>query len=155
MQGGISVRALKDLIYDFWEWTQVPEQEYGKVDIRELAIDPTIEYPKIDEISELCIQMINTPLDATELDLFLMGMALDSEGEYILSCCIEEASDSFLYEIVSAGISFPQAETRWQVAELLRKDIPGREQYLQALVADSDSYVRKRARNVALDNPII
>lgn len=144
------MNKLKYLIEDFWKWTGLFEHKYGKIDIRDLSTSP-VEFPRIGEICDVCFEMINMPLNIFETDLFLMGMAIDSEDEDILNSCKEKANESFLITIISAGILYPQSEARWQIAELLRRYIPHRDIYLNTLLHDPDEYVRRRAQNVFED----
>jgi hypothetical protein len=96
--------------------------------------------------------MVNASLTDEEINTFLFCMALDSEDECILDACKESANPEFLSELVRVGVTFPYSEARWQMAELLRGNIPHKTQYLLMLLADSDRYVRKRANNVFQEN---
>ena len=144
------MEVLDQLIYEFWAWTQLPNSFWGDADLANLPIDAVL-FPKIGEICDTCIKLINTPLTPDEVNKFLMGLAIDSEDEDILENCMQHADDLFLYNIVSVGISHPQSYARWQLAELLRRPIPQREYYLYILLEDSNEYVRTRANNVARD----
>jgi hypothetical protein len=95
--------------------------------------------------------MINTQLMPNDMRMFLTAMAIDAEDEDILSACKEYAEDDFIYAIVSYGISHPQSEARWQMAELLRRQIKQQDFFLQQLLSDPDAYVRKRTHNVMQD----
>lgn len=142
--------SLELLIYEFWEWTELPVDMWHVTDIVYLSKN-TFDFPNIGAICNACFGLINAPLTPKEIDLFLMGLAIDSEDEDILEKCKEEASDQFLYKIATRGIHFPQSEARWQVAELLRRQIPNRDYFLNVLLADSHEYVRRRAYNVFCD----
>ena len=83
------------------------------------------------------------------MELFLVGLAMDAENEDILDACKDRAGVTFVSDMLCAGVFHPQSEARWQLTELLRKEIPQREHYLHILLADPDAYVRKRAGNIA------
>lgn len=133
----------------YWTWTGFGGS-WKDNEISSIDLDPLC-FPEFEKLRNVCISLINSPLSTEEKNAFLLCMALDSEDECILDACKERANTAFLCELLCTGISFSLSEARWQMAELLRKDLPGREQYLQMLLHDSDSYVRKRARNVAFD----
>lgn len=137
------------LINEFWLWTQLSKDKWKKTDIGDLPVQPT-DFPRIGEICDACIALINMPLSPIDISLFLTGMAIDSEDEDILECC-KNANDAFLYDLISNGITHPQSEARWQLAELLRRDIPQRDHFLNILSEDLNSYVRNRANMVRID----
>lgn len=139
--------SIVELVDSFWEWTGYVERFKGH-ELSRLPIDPC-DFPRLSEIQKECALLINQMLSDEEVDAFLTCMAIDNECECILSECNKRASDLFLIAIISKGIIHPQSMARWQVAELLRRDIPGRRGYLTALLFDKDPYVRKRAGNVA------
>ncbi len=136
-----------DFVSDFWEWTGCAKR-YKDHDISLLPFDP-VEYPLLHEMQRQCNALINQPLAAEEADAFLMCMAIDNESECILDECKKRADDDFINKLVSLGVRHPQSEVRWQMAELLRRDIPDRVVYLEALLHDTHPYVRKRAFNSA------
>lgn len=141
---------LERLITEFWEWTGLFPQKWETTDLSDLSLDPT-DFPKIGEICLSCIMQINTPMDPHEANLFLTGLAIDSEDEDILASCQENADESFLNLLASYGVSHPQSGARWQIAELMRRGFPDRNRYLRILLFDPNEYVRRRANNVALD----
>lgn len=138
---------LAALLRDFWVWTELPEDRWGTTDLRAISVD-SVEYPGIGGLCDECIRKINGDLSDEEMNMFLMGMAIDSEAEAILDACIREGTDEFLCRVVKAGIGFPQVDTRWQLAEILRREVPDRDKLLGLLSADPHPYVRKRAENV-------
>lgn len=144
------MNKLKQLISDFWGWTGLPKEQWDKTDISCLCIEP-MWFPGMEDVCRECFSLVNKPLSPDEMDDFLLSMAINSEDEDILDYCKVHASELFLSTIVSAGISFPQSETRWQIAELLRRSISDREDYLFELQQDSNEYVRRRANNVIED----
>lgn len=144
------MRKLIVLLNEFWQWTGTPKDKWGVIDILDLDFDP-IYFPHFDKLRMACIELINTDLSIEDTNAFLMCLALDAEDEYILDQCRKRANVSFLEKLVQAGITNPQSEARWQVAELLRQPINNREYYLTKLLSDPNSYVRKRAGNVARD----
>ena len=144
------MKRLAQLIDEFWIWTELPKEKYGRTDMNKLPIYPEL-FPKIGEICDVCIEMINAPLTEEEIDLFLMGMAIDSEDEDVLENCLNKGNSMFLHKLVSLGIKHPQSNARWQLAELLRRDIPDQRHFLSVLHNDMDEYVRKRAYNVIYD----
>lgn len=137
---------LIDIVNQFWTWTGC-KRSWKDYDVVNLDLDP-LSFPEFETLRNLCISSINNPLSSEEADAFLLCMALDSEDECILDACKEFADELFLCTLLPVGVSFSQSQTRWQMAELLRKNIPDRAAYLQTLFSDSDSYVRKRAHNV-------
>ena len=132
----------------FWNLT-APTTLGCEQDISTLPFDP-LSYPQFHNLRNECINLINSSISQEEINAFLTCMALDSEEELILDACKLCANKAFLYELISVGVHHPQWEARWQVAELLRKNIPGRESFLAELLNDSHPYVRKRAGNVAI-----
>lgn len=140
------MKTLISLINEFWHWSGLPESG-ADIDIRELQVDP-LHFPKFDEMRTICKSMINATLTVDEMLAFLTCMALDSEEERILDDCKTLADTSFLYALISIGVTHPQSEARWQLSELLRKPVPERDSFLHLLSCDSNKYVRKRANNV-------
>lgn len=137
---------IKSLVDDFWRWTGLENDQWYLTDISMLNVDP-LYYPNFDELRRICISNINKPLSDVEANLFLLCMGLDNEEERILDNCKKMGNVNFLERIISLGVSFPQWETRWQIAELLSVLLPIGSQYLKILLEDSNAYVRKRAAN--------
>lgn len=136
--------ALRSLIDELWIWAGKSEKIWSD---DALDFDP-LTFPKFQEIRILCLELLNKPLDSEKTKYFLMCMALDNEEEHILDHCRDQGDPEFIIRLAAAGITFPKYEARWQIAELLRKDIPDKENYLQQLLNDDHPYVRKRAWNV-------
>ena len=141
--------TLIEFVNAFWTWTGYADR-YRGCDIEKLPIDP-FNFPLLCQMQQACIDLINKQLSSAETDAFLMCMAIDNECECILDACRKSADESFLLMLVSAGIRHSQPQARWQVAELLRTDIPDRIQLLNLLSRDEDPYVQKRAKNVLCD----
>lgn len=141
------MNSIVELVDLFWGWTGYAER-FKNHELTRLPIELS-DFPHLPEMQTECACLINQTLSEEEVDAFLTCMAIDNECECILSECIKCACDLFLISIISRGISHPQSMARWQVTELLRKDIPGRKEYLTALMSDENHYVRKRAYNVA------
>lgn len=139
--------ALSSLVQEFWVWTQLPAAQWNKADISKLPVQPE-EFPGLSAMRSCCISRINTPLSEEDLDKFLLCMAVDNEDEEILDACIETGTAEFIGAVVRAGARHPQPMARWQMAELLRRELPNREDLLARLSRDADAYVRKRAENV-------
>ena len=137
------------LIDAFWEWTKIPKNMWWAVDIRTLKLDVTM-FPQYWDVCNLAISKINNMESDCDMHLFLMALALNGEDEDILDACMEYGKDQFIQRVVEAGVAFSQSETRWQIAELLRREIPQRERFLRVLCADTDEYVSKRANGVLL-----
>lgn len=133
---------LIDMVSSFWMWSN------GRNDYTQTLPCNSFHFPQFEQLCNLCISLINSPLSADEANAFLMSMAIDSETEKILDACKEYANPDFLHMLLTAGVTFPQHETRWQLAELLRKDIPDKNLFLGILLSDPNSYVRKRATNI-------
>lgn len=140
------MERLNQLIDAFWEWTAVPEI-MKKCDISNLMIEPFCFWG-FEEMRKKCISKTNENLTVKDIEAILFCIALDDEEEVLLNHYKENASDTFLYMLVSAGIKFPQTNTRWQIAELLQRPLPNRNCFLAELANDSDPYVRKRTKNV-------
>lgn len=143
---GCCLPYIVDLVDSFWEWTECSEDHRG-CDITQLSIE-AVEFPLLHEMQNCCAKLINHPLTDEELDAFLMCMAVDNECECILAVCKTQANDDFVYQIVSTGIQHSQSQTRWQMAELLRRNILNGDVFLKSLMCDMNEYVRKRALNV-------
>lgn len=139
--------TLSSLVRDFWVWTKLPSTKWNKIDISKLPV-PVEEFPELSSMQTCCIRKINTHLTEDELDNFLLCMAVDNEDEEILDACRDVGTNEFIADIIQAGVNHPQPMTRWQMAELLRRDIPNRENYLIQLCCDANAYVEKRAENV-------
>lgn len=140
---------MSDIIHmvdEFWKWSEC-QGNWNSQDISQLSLDP-LSFPQFVELCHLCISKINVPLSEVEMEAFLFCMALDYEDECILEACKEAGSKNFLCKLLSVGTTFHQRETRWQMAELLREDIPEREYFLGILLNDENAYVRRRAGNV-------
>ena len=140
----------ENLLKEFWLWTGVPEEDWWKTDLLDHGIMSEL-FPREYDIYIECERLINKQLSPKEMDMFLLGLAIDAEYEDILDLCAWNGSDEFIFALVKAGISFPQAGLRWQLTELLRRDIPQRDHFLAALANDPHPYVRKRAGNVMND----
>ena len=141
------MRSISHLVEAFWKWTG-KQGHWNGMDITKLSLEP-LSFPRFEELRNLCISMINAPLSESELDAFLFCMALDSEEEYILDACKKHANVDFLSMLLRSGMVFPQRETRWQMSELMKGDIPHKKEFLDVLLSDEDAYVRKRAGNIA------
>jgi hypothetical protein len=135
-----------DFVDAFWDWAEIPQSK-RILDINRFSVDP-VEFPMLEQMQRACIACINNDLPVQELDAFLMCLAIDNESERILDACKSQANELFLHQLISNGVNHPQSGARWQIAELLRRDIPDRERYLKMLLQDKDAYVRKRAGNV-------
>lgn len=144
------MKTLAELLTDFWIWTSLPEEKWRSVDFVKYGIE-AVNYPKLGEIFQSAIELVNAPLSSNQIDDFLTAMAIDAEDEDILNACKKDADECFIITIVSRGIAHPQSDARWQMAELLRREMPQRDTFLQLLMADPDEYVRKRTRHVIQD----
>ena len=145
------MRKLLNTMESFWEWTGLGNT-WGDSELDISKVDP-LYCPEFEELRNVCISSINLPLSPKEINAFLLCMAFDSEEEYILDACREFARPDFLEILLQTGITFPHSEARWQMAELLKRDIPLKENYLRTLLDDSDPYVRKRANNTLMWHP--
>ena len=140
------MERIKEHIAAFWRWVDAPENlKYG--DITDVTNEP-FYYPGFCEMVSICMSYVNQELSEEELDDFLFCLALDSETEDILDSCKKHGNNAFLTALVERGISYPQIDARWQLAEILRRPLPNREHYLRLLSEDADEYVRRRANNV-------
>ena len=144
------MKLLNKLISDFWVWTGLPEEMWNRIDIADISIDTSM-FPKIGEVCNECNKLVNKELTYAEANAYLFGLALDSEDEDILEYCVNHADVTFIYKVLSLCVSYPHSEARWQIAELLRREIPQRDYFLMVLRADSNEYVRQRANNVIND----
>ncbi len=142
---------IEELLDEFWSWMGFKNTEWEGIDIAQLPIDISV-FPLMDDICRYALAQINLPLTKDEISYFLMCLAINSEQERILQACITNASADFCARIVSEGVHFKQSDARWQLAEILRKDIPDKDHYLNLLCNDDNAYVRKRAKNVLLEN---
>ena len=134
------------LVREFWAWTGLPPELWGRADIGKLPMLPE-EFPGLDAVRKCCTDRINTDLTKEELENFLLCMAVDNEDEEILDACKALGTAGFLAGVLEAGVDTPQPMARWQMAELLRRgDIPNREGLLRKLCRDPDEYVRRRAK---------
>ena len=135
---------LLSLLEEFWAWTELSPEKWWQTDLCCIAADPVL-FPKSGAICNVCMELINKDLSSDEIFLFLMGLAINSEDEDILDQLRKTGSDAFIVSLLSAGINHPQSDARWQLAELLRRDISNRMHYLGQLLHDPDEYVRRRA----------
>ena len=134
---------LHRLLEEFWMWTGLFPEKWWVTDITNLPDDPVL-FPKHGDLCNTCLELINKPLSAEKQSDFLLALALDDEDEDILDQLKENATEAFLVSLLSQGISYPQSAARWQLAELLRRDIPERAFYLNQLLLDPDEYVLTR-----------
>ena len=77
------MEELSFLIEEFWKWTGLPRKKWGQFDIAGLPVDVTT-FPRLGEVCDACIRCINKPLSGEEMELFLVGLAMDAENEDIL-----------------------------------------------------------------------
>ena len=140
------MKKIHNLLKKLWNWMG-NRNSWTNLYTSELPTEPFC-FPEFDILQNQCIYIINSLLSHEDIKAFLLCLALDNEEERILDACKEKASNDFLEVVVSDGIYFPHWEARWQVAELLRRNIPHREHYLNILLKDENEYVRKRAKNV-------
>lgn len=143
------MKRIRKYIEEFWCWVDVPDHLKSS-DITEVTSEP-FYFPGFCDMVSICIAYINQTLTNEEMDDFLFCLALDSEDEDILDKCKQKGNEDFLTALVERGISYPQIDARWQIAEILRRPLANREHYLRILLEDKDEYVRKRAKNVAND----
>ena len=143
------METLNDLINQFWNWAEIPDYLRDR-DITALTIEP-LYFPEFDRMRKICISLVNTELEESDINSFLFCMSLDTEEEFILDYCKKNATEDFLCAIIPYGIIYSQTDTRWQIAELLRRPLPNRDVYLLRLLCDENAYVRKRAINVQRD----
>lgn len=137
---------LKDELEKFWRWANKDPLEYSK---NRGFGEWEIEYPDWYEIYksvELEIIYINKNSDISKIHNILEAIAIDNESEYIIDLCEEKILNIELF--IKEGYKFYQPETRWQIAELIRK-IQTKDYviYLEEMLNDENEYVRKRALN--------
>ena len=131
----------------FWQRTGF-SFSWEDCDIASVVFDPLC-FPEFDELQKMCISLINTQLSNKEIDAFLFCMALDAEDECILDACKAQANTEFIHLLLSKGTTCVHSDARWQMTELLRRNVPNKQYFLQILLSDTNPYVRKRASNVA------
>lgn len=152
-ESGALMDRLPTLAQEFWAWTGLPQEVWGRADIGKLPVPPE-EFPGLDAMRKYCTDRINTDLTKEELENFILCMAVDNEDEEILDACKAQGTAEFLAEVLEAGVDALQPMARWQMAELLRRgDIPNRAELLRKLCRDPDEYVRKRAENLWAEMP--
>ena len=139
--------SIEILINRFFEWSNTTYYEYEK-NKRLNTDEPPFYFPDFVMLRTECEKKINSEMNDQEMDLFLIGMALDNEAEIILDSCKDIGTEAFLARLVQKGCQHPQPDARWQIAELLRcRNIPSRQEYLLHLCGDTNEYVRRRASN--------
>lgn len=136
-------------LIDFWKWADITPEDYAIRGIPLISDKAPFNYPLYDKLIAYAEQLLqNKNLTREELSDFLTIMALDNETEDILDYATDKATESQLQQILRYGVNFSQFEARWQLAELAYRRRPkGYLKYLRTLYCDTNSYVRKRARN--------
>ena len=136
-------------LIDFWKWANITPEDYANRGIPLTSDKAPFNYPLYDKLIAYAEQLLqNKNLTREELSDFLTIMALDNETEDILDYATDNATESQLQQILQYGMNFSQSEARWQLAELAYRRRPrGYLEYLRTLYRDTNSYVRKRARN--------
>mgnify|MGYP000056639152 CR=1 FL=1 len=140
---------MNTLLYDFWKWAEITPQEYAEKGIPLMSEKAEFNYPHFGELIDYAeMLLLHQKLSKEEMTDALTIMALDNENEDVLDYAADNASNALVLELVSLGVTFPQPNTRWQIAELAYRRRPnGFEDFLKLLLCDPDSYVRKRAGN--------
>ncbi len=137
------------ILMDFWKWANITPEEYAIKGIPLTDEKAPFNYPLYDKLITYAERLLqNKKLTEEELSDFLTIMALDNETEDILDYATDNATEAQLQQILQYGMNFSQPEARWQLAELAYRRRP-REylDYLWTLYCDTNSYVRKRAKN--------
>ena len=83
-------------------------------------------------------------LTDADIDLILYALSRDNECENIMAMLEEHPLNGM--SVARVGVTYPDTDARWQVAEFLgtRDDDEGRA-LLRRMVIDDDEYVRRRA----------
>ena len=72
--------TLAVLLTEFWKWTGIPQDKWDAVDFMSFGIE-SVDFPKIGELCQICLSMINTQLMPNDMRMFLTAMAIDAEDE--------------------------------------------------------------------------
>lgn len=129
----------------FWNWASMTAIDYSR---NKPGGEWETNYPYWDLIYEgvkIEIEKIKGKKDSYPLDDILEAMAIDNECEIVMELIEDNLEISNM--IVEKGHTFYQPETRWQIAELLKR-IGGeyaRNILIKMITKDKDKYVRKRA----------
>lgn len=95
--------------------------------------------------TEKLIDILNIDLSYCVKDI-LYVLAIDNEEENILTYITNSCNKNQLDLIIQKGYKFFLYETRWQIAEIIKKRyLTEYEKYLACLKKDKNIYVRKRA----------
>lgn len=136
-------------LIDFWKWADITPEDYANRGIPLTSDKAPFNYPLYDKLIAYAEQLLqNKNLTREELSDFLTIMALDNETEDILDYATDNATEAQLQQILQYGMNFSQPEARWQLTELAyRRRSREYLDYLWTLYCDTNSYVRKRAKN--------
>lgn len=147
---------LKAELESFWKWSESTPELYSKNGWNKVQAE--WEYPQWDILFNKTIDLIQDNKKIEEdYNLILEVMALDNEGENILSECENYLPEDELELLIKNSIKYSQTQARWQVAELIgRKGIKKFDHFLLSMINDNDKYVQRRALiSLTKINPII
>lgn len=139
---------LRKELDDFWKWANKTPKEYSE---NRGFGEWECDYPNFDKIyiyTQDLLDKLNKNIDYEKINDLLEALAIDNEAEIVL-----EQFEEYLYnlktleEVIKTGYRFYQPQTRWQIAELMKRvDFDNRKYYLNEMLNDNDEYVRRRAR---------
>ena len=139
-----------DLLKQFWDWSGITPEEYSTNGFESSKRESEEEFFLFADMIAYAKDIIvaNSLTEVSVLNDLLTIMALDNECESVLDFIKDNSTDEQVGYIVSMGISHPQPEARWQLADLIEKrKIPNFLKFLYILAEDSNPYVQKRALN--------
>lgn len=138
---------LRKELDDFWKWANKTPKEYSENrGFGEWECDYT-NFDKIYIYTQALIESLDENIDCEKINDLLEAMAIDNEAEIVIEQCETTLNSNSLEEVVKTGYRFYQPQTRWQIAELMKRiEFDNRKYYLNEMLNDNDEYVRRRAR---------
>lgn len=134
---------------EFWSWAGTTREAYER-NSSSFWIEDVCLYPEWDKIlrltGELIADLETNPNSEAKIEAVLTVMALNNEDQDILDRCEEGLHGEAARQVIRRGAVFHAYETRWQIAEWIRRS--GQAEWngiLEMLLKDDHNYVQRRA----------
>lgn len=134
---------------EFWSWAETTREAYEQ-NSSSFSIEDVCLYPEWDKILHLTggliAELATNPDSEAKIEAVLLVMALNNEDQDILDRCEEGLRGEAAWQVIQRGAVFHAYETRWQIAEWIRRsDQAEWNGVLETLLKDDDNYVQRRA----------
>jgi hypothetical protein len=139
------MKTLRDELNCFWEWASMTPEEYS---LMPNSDEWEVDYPQWNQIYKLVsdeLQKIISDPSMVDYCSILEAMAIDNEVENIM--LLVEKDNTVAKKIIEKGYTFYQPQTRWQVAELIRRIGDTSSEFIleKMILSDNNKYVQRRA----------